>query len=264
MDQNRIKFSAPDQEKQISRSISLQMKHLFFIGCSLTAGDDLDFPSVQAWPALVSKHRGATFENHAMSGGTNERNMYHTIKNSGRFDHYYIAWTYINRFTRYRKDNNFEINWNRQLKNDLYGKNLEYSAYGKIHYLYWYNELFAFKIWLQQIILLQCFFRENHLSYTMVNSADNYLGLWSSPWESFNDNVHSLLCFDRMNDEQLFAEHQEIQKLIIDIDKEHFPGWGEWSIELDVTNKFSVGPTNHPLTDGHQAIANHILAHDTD
>jgi hypothetical protein len=239
------------------------MTNLFFIGCSFTAGDDLDHPESQAWPALVSKSKNLTFENHAISGGTNERSVYHTIKNSDRFDHYYIAWTFITRFTRYRKDNNFEINFNHQLCNGLYEKNLEFSAYGKIHYQYWYNELFAFKTWLQQIILLQCFFKEKNLSYTMINSADNNLARWSSCWELFNDNVKSLLCFDQMNNEQLFSEHKEIQKLIDNIDKKNFIGWGEWSIQKNIAWHFPRGKTNHPLTEGHQAIADYILTYDT-
>lgn len=240
------------------------MSHLFFIGCSYTFGADLSSPATQSWPALVSKSKNSTFENHAMDGGTNDRTIYHTIKNSDRFDHYYIAWTFLNRFTRYRKDNNFEINFNHMLKNDLYGKNLEYNIYGKIHYQYWFNELFAFKIWLQQIILLQSFFRDRKLSYTMINSANNNIDKWTCPWDSFNDTVKSLLCFDRMNDEQLFLEHKEIQKLVDDIDKKHFLGWKQWSIEDSIVKKFPVGPTSHPLTDGHRAIADYILTHDTD
>ena len=237
------------------------MKNLFFIGCSLTYGDDLSSRETHSWPALIAKDTNSTFENYAISGGTNERNLYHTIKNTDQFDHYYIAWTFMSRFTRYRKDNNFEINFNQQLINKLYGDDLSYSAYGKIHYQYWFNELFAFKIWLQQILMLQSYLKDRNLSYTMINTAHNNIDKWSSPWESFIVNTKNLLCFDIMNDEQLFEEHQEIQKYIKEIDKKHFLGWNTWSIEK-LLPQYPVGPTNHLLEEGHRAVADYILKHD--
>ena len=85
---------------------------LFFIGCSHTYGDDLVNPGNEAWPALVAEKRKQTFLNAAVSGGTNDRIMYHTIKNIDKFDEFYIAWTFTSRFTRYREDNNYEINFN--------------------------------------------------------------------------------------------------------------------------------------------------------
>jgi hypothetical protein len=235
------------------------MSHLFFIGCSFTAGDDLDSPATQSWPVLVSQGKNSSFENHAVSGGTNDRIIYHTMKNAGQFDHYYIAWTYHSRFTLYRRDNNFEVNFNQQLEHTLYGKNPEYNLYGKIYYQYWFNELFALKLWLQRIILLQSFLRDNNLSYTMINSTHNDLDKWTINWSSFNASVKSLLCFDKMDDEQLYQEHIEIQKLVDLIDKTAFVGWNQWSIENDIAKNFPLGQTGHPLTEGHRAIADYIL-----
>jgi hypothetical protein len=90
---------------------------LFFIGCSQTHGDDLTDPANAAWPALIAQQRKKSFLNAATSGGTNDRIMYHTIKNIDKFDEFYIAWTAVNRFTRYRAENNYEINFTYISKN---------------------------------------------------------------------------------------------------------------------------------------------------
>lgn len=234
---------------------------LFFIGCSHTYGDDLADPATQAWPALVAGAKNKDFVNLAVSGGTNDRNVYHTIKNSNLYDHYYIAWTYIERFTRYKSDNNFEINFNPHLTNALYANEPSFKDYGKLHYAYWYNELYAFKNWLQQIVLVQRYLELKNKSYTMINSCPNNINRWTSDCNLFNNNVKSLLCFDLMDDDQLFAEHNEIQSLISEINFADYLGWGEWYITL-LSNKYSVGPTGHLLEHGHQAVADYILKHD--
>ncbi len=58
---------------------------LYFNGCSHTYGDDLtDFN--KAWPGLIAKQIGCNFVNDAVSGGTNDRIVYRTIKNAQNFD----------------------------------------------------------------------------------------------------------------------------------------------------------------------------------
>jgi hypothetical protein len=234
---------------------------LFFIGCSHTYGDDLLDPANASWPALIAQHRKESFLNAAASGGTNDRIMYHTIKNINEFDEFYVAWTQITRFTRYRADNNYEINFNQQLVNQLYGNDPSYYTYGKIHYTYWSNELYSFKLWLQQIILLQHYLNSKSKKYLMLNTFNNHIGRWCSGWQDFNNNVQSLLCFDSMNNDQLYAEHQEIQQLLTQINFSNFYKWGKWDIN-QLSEHYPTGHTNHLLEEGHQAIANDILTHD--
>jgi hypothetical protein len=234
---------------------------LYFNGCSHTFGDDL-VDLNQAWPSLIAKQLGCKFVNDAVSGGTNDRIMYRTIKNIQNFDKFYIAWTYTTRFTRYRADNNHEVNFNPNFKHELYGNNQEFRNYSQLHYTIWYNELHAFKIWLQNIILLQRLFESENKPYIMINADDNHLDRWTAPWQNFNSSVKSLLCFDLMNDQQLYDEHAEIQTLIQKINFENFIGWGSWCI-TKLHQDYPVGTTGHLLTQGHQAIADYILTHDT-
>ncbi len=234
---------------------------LYFNGCSHTWGDDLADPARQAWPALISARLGCDFLNNSVSGGTNDRIMYQTIKHADQFDKFYIAWTYTTRFTRYRPDNNFEINFNPSFKNTLYEKNSEFVDYATLHYKYWYNELYSFKIWLQNIILLQRYLDSVKKPYVMINASHNQIGQWTKGWPSFKNSVKSMLCFDQMNDHRLFQEHQEIQNLLAQIDLNNYVGWEDWCI-TDLSSVYCVGATGHLLNDGHRAIADYILKHD--
>ena len=234
---------------------------LFFIGCSHTYGDDLADPLTQAWPALIAKEKNKEFINMAISGGSNERIVYHVIKNSDDYEHFYIAWTFMERFTRYREENNFEINFNPSLTNTLYGNEPSYKDYGKLHYAYWNNQLFAFKHWLQQIILIQRYLESKNKTYTMINATSNNINRWTASCKHFNHSVKSILCFDQMNDNQLLIEHFEIKKLLSEINFDHYLGWNTWCIN-NLKKDYPVGITEHLLEDGHRAIANYILTHD--
>jgi hypothetical protein len=234
---------------------------LYFNGCSHTWGDDLTDKSL-AWPSIVAKNLQCDFVNDAVSGGTNDRIIYRTIKHAKEFDRFYIAWTYTTRFTRYRADNNHDVNFNPQLKNTLYGNTPEFKEYGKWHYGVWHNELFGFKIWLQNIILLQRYLDSINKSYVMINSANNHINLWTVDWNLFNDSVKSLVCFDLVSDEQLYQEHAEIQSLLKQINFDNFMYWNTWNI-AQVCQTHPVGPTNHSLAEGHQYIADRVLNYDS-
>lgn len=234
----------------------------FFIGCSFTYGDDLENPENDSWPAIVSRKTNTGMVNRAVSGGTNDRILYETIKHVDQFDKFYIAWTSTTRFTRYRIDNNHEVNFNPSMNNQLYKDRPEFIDYSKLHYAFWHNELFVFKIWLQQIILLQRYLESKNKPYMMISVFDNHIKEWTTDWQRFNDSVKSLVCFDQMDDGQLFAEHQEIQNLQNQLDRERFLGWGKISFR-DIIQDCPKGATGHPLAQGHQRIADYILTHDT-
>ena len=235
---------------------------LYFNGCSHTWGDDLLDPSTQSWPALTANSLGCDFVNDSVSGGTNDRIMYRTIKQIDQFDKFYIAWTYTSRFTRYRNNNNHEINFNAQLKNSLYEQDPEFKNYSLIHYRTWHNELYSFKIWLQNIILLQSLFELRNKSYLMLNATDNLIDRWTTDWSNFNNSVKSLLCFDLINDEQLQTEHFEIQNLLRQINFSKFVDWNKWWL-TSLIGQYPVGPTGHLLEEGHRVSSQHILNYDS-
>ena len=234
---------------------------LYFNGCSHTFGDDL-LDRNQAWPSLIAKKLHCDFVNDSVSGGTNDRIVYRTIKHANEFEFFYIAWTYTTRFTRYRSDNNHDVNFNPQLKHSLYGNQSEFKDYGKLHYAFWNNELYNFKLWLQNVVLLQRYLDSINKPYVMLNATHNFIDRWSADWNLFNSSVQSLLCFDIMDDKTLHNEHLEIQTLLKQIDTSNYIDWDSWWI-TKLHSDHTSGPTGHLLEDGHTAVANKILEHDS-
>jgi hypothetical protein len=240
---------------------------MYFNGCSFTYGDELPNPQQSAWPTLVCSELKCDFLNDAVSGGTNDRIMYKTVQNINNYDYFVIAWTNYNRFTEYNPVDNFEINFNPNLhmdparhhSNDLKKNYSKYKDYGQIYYKYWYNDLFEFKKWLQQIILLQSFFKQHNKSFLMLNTSNNNLPLWLKPQEKFIDSTKHLIdFFDYANDDQLLEEHTQIQKYNSMIDTSTFIEWANWSI-TDLSTTHECGPGGHILEEGHQAVANKVI-----
>jgi len=240
---------------------------LYFNGCSFTYGDELKNPKKDAWPSIVSAELSSTFLNDAVSGGTNERTVYKTIPNIEDYDYFFIAWTWYSRFTEYNPVDNCEINFNPTLQLDpkLYlstdiKKNYsKYKNYGESYYKHWFNELYEFKKWLHQIVLLQSFFKDRNKKYLMLNTMHNNLSLWLQPQDTFIESVKPLLeFFEYIDDHQLLHEHQQIQQLVSFIDTSRFLGWNEWII-ADLCKSYPCGPGKHILEDGHQAVANKVL-----
>ena len=231
---------------------------IYTVGCSFTYGDELDSPTTSAWPILLANALDANVVNDAISGGTNARTVYRTIKNlQDEFDLYVIAWTTNTRFTFYKSDNNFEINFNPQLNCSTYDKESFYRKWGKTLYGTWYNELYAFKLWLQQIIQLQSIVKQKYL---MINTMHNNMGKWLVPKNQFIESVKSLINFDLMTDEQIFNEYNEIQYYVSCIDTKKFYGWNDFFIE-NLCKKFMSGTGGHILEDGHTHLAELIYNH---
>lgn len=229
-------------------------------GCSFTHGDELLDPC-KAWPYLLAEQLQTTVVNDAVSGGTNYRTVYRTIKHlKDQFDLYIIAWTTNTRYTFYKSDNNFEINFNPQLKNGLYSKESYYNQWGKTLYQHWHNELYATKLWLQQIIQLQAILEKNKKKYFMLNTFPNNLHKWLSPEDQFINSVKSVINFDLMNDDQIFAEHCEIQYYVECINKETFYQWNQFHIAT-LTEHFLTGPNGHFLDAGHKHLSELLHQH---
>ena len=232
---------------------------IYACGCSFTYGDELQNPKISAWPTLVAEKLNATVNNDAVLGGTNVRTVYQTVKNiQDNYDLYLIAWTTYSRFTFYKSDNNFETNFNPNLKHSLYGNEKFYRDWGYDLYKYWYNELYAFKLWLQQIIQLQQLLKDKN--YLMLNAFENNLSKWLAPKELFIDSVKDLINFDLMNDDQIFDEYKEIQYYVSLIDISKFYQWNKFYIS-ELSNKFPTGPGCHILEQGHEHLAELIHQH---
>ena len=119
----------------------------------------------------------------------------------------------------------------------------------------WYNDLFAFKIWLQQIIQLQKLLENRN--YLMINTFENNLDLWLVPKDRFIEKIKHLINFDSMDDDQIFDEFNEIQYYISLIDTSKFYRWKEFHIG-QLCSQFKCGPRGHFLEEGHTYLADLI------
>jgi hypothetical protein len=176
------------------------------------------------------------------------------------FDFYIIAWTSAARYTFYKSDNNHEINFNPQLVNTHYGRKDFYHNWGKTLYKHWHNELYSFKLWLQQIIQLQLVFNETKKKYLMINTMPNNLDVWLASRNQFITAVKELINFDVMTDDQILAEYDEIQYYVSLIDVNNFYKWNQFSI-IDLTTQFPCGAGGHILDQGHQCLSNLLYHH---
>jgi hypothetical protein len=234
---------------------------IYAVGCSFTHGAELVCPEKSAWPVLLADRLGSSVKNHAVSGGSNYRNVYQTIKYLNQnFELYIIAWTSYARYTYYKSDNNFEMNFSPGLTNSLYGREKFYRSFGQMLFKYWHSELYAFKIWLQQIIQLQSLLEKHKKHYVMVNTMENNLSQWLTASEDFGFINKHLLAFDVMNDEQIFAEHKEIQYYQSLIDQTKFCGWGNFHLG-QLCEVFPCGPGGHFLEAGHAHVSELIYTH---
>ena len=237
---------------------------LYFNGCSLTYGDDLDDKSL-AWPSLLAKHyKSEHWFNDSISGGSNDRIVFNTVQNIENFDKFYIAWTYITRFTRYCSADNGEVNFNVNGTHALLENMYEYKQYAKLHYSHWYSELYALKCWLQQTVLLQSLFKQHNKAYKMIYLVDNDLGAFVNSRDSFQTKMQKFESFNNLSDDILDKEYNDIIRLVNSIDVDNCINWNQKDINIDhVSELYPIGPTKHPLEQGHQHIANYILKHDT-
>jgi hypothetical protein len=242
---------------------------IYFNGCSFTYGDELSDPNKSSWPTLVANKLQADFLNDAVSGGTNQRTVYKTLCNKNQYDYFVIAWTSYSRFTEYNPVDNFEINFtsalnmnpNLHYSDDLKKNFSKYKTFGKLYYTHWYNELYEFKKWLQEIVLLQSFFKSHKKKYIMLNTFENNLSSWLQPKDKFiSVTKHLIPFFDYVSDDILLNEWELIQSLVADIDTLKFIEWDQWAI-TNLTNQYATGPGGHILDAGHAAVAEKVIVH---
>ena len=186
------------------------MTKLYFNGCSFTYGAGLNDPVNESWPSLVANHYQAKFKNHAVLGGSNDRTVKGVVTNIKNYDRFYVCWTYYSRFVRYNPVDNYEVLFNVgsvmdpkiHHSDDLKNNYTKYSDFANLYYKYWYNELYEFKAYLHQVILLQSLFQTNNKDYVMLNAFADIVP-WLSNEDNFIQSIKHLICFDRMSDKQI-------------------------------------------------------------
>ena len=225
-------------------------------GCSHTYGDDLEDRNL-SWPVQLSDRMNAELDNLSCSGCSNQRIVHETVKVTAdqHYDLVVIAWSHFERFSRCRNDNRHIVDFNPgTVQHALYKNTPEYEDYAKLHYTYWSDSVYQFEQWIQQILFLQSWFKQNQIPYVMLNGAYNYYDKFICHRDQFNKNIQPFTCFDQINDQQLDCMHKELQQLTSCIDLCYYYQINSFAI-TDLHQTHAVGPTNHLLEQGHTEVA---------
>ena len=236
------------------------MKKFYFVGCSLTHGDDLSESErkTSSWPALISKYHNAEFVNDGVPGGSNVRTVSRVLQNINKYNRMYIQLSYINRFTFYDPKNWHEINFVQQLNHTHYRNIDYYKTFGKYYYSHWSSVLFEFKRYLEQIVLLQSVLNQNNQSYLMIPAG-------VIPWskliceeKNFVKNLSSLIDIQNFDDFNILKQYHEIQQLYKQIDLTSLMNHEPHVVTM-INSEFPPGPTQHFLVAGEKKFAQLIL-----
>jgi hypothetical protein len=235
---------------------------LYFNGCSATYGDELSDPATQSWPALVANELGCKFLNDAVKGGTNPRTVTRVLQHINDFDCFFIQWAFVNRFTLYDPENQWELNVNRKLNNSHYQKQDKFITFGKYYFSYWENPYTDYIQWLNQIILLQSLFKVKNKPYIMLPVHPALASpfphdLTPIPESEFIDTFKTKINIIHLSDEHLFSMRDTINYLLSQIDKTKFIHNGAFTLKTP----WETLPGGHADARGHQVSANKVLEH---
>ena len=234
-----------------------KINKIFAVGDSYMISPELK-NAEDCWVSLLGRKLNAEIVNDSISSASNYRNVFQIVKSLKEdYDYYIILWNPYSRYTFYKNDNNHEVNFNIHMRDSTYGHEKFFKEFASSLYKNWFNNLFGFKILLQQIILTQSLLREHNKQYCMIHGPEQHLSQWLAPRDEFIAKTKDLINFDMMNDKQILDEYEEIQYYISLIDTSKFYGWNTfWMTQL--IDKFPTGQNLHLLEEGNQYLANVI------
>jgi hypothetical protein len=207
---------------------------IYTVGDSFTYGQELPNPQEQAWPTLLANKLNKNLVNEGRGGAGNDFIVKKTIQAIAKYrpEIVIIAWTSFGRKEFADEHGPYTV-WP-GIADSVFGSDPKLSfRMDLVKYITLYNnELYEYRCWLRQVILLQNYLQNNNIDYIMCNVFDN-----QKKYDVFsNDN----------------KEYYDL------IDKDRFIGWPKEAI-IDWVYGTPHGPGGHPLEQGHQIIANKIL-----
>jgi hypothetical protein len=192
------------------------------VGDSFTHGNELDDRLTQAWPYLLGKRFNKPVTNLGECGSCNDSMVRKTIEATVK-DHYDLV---IVAWTDY---NRFEC-WNElSCKPVTIMPNSQTDLpWTDNYYRYSYNDNFSQQRWYHQILLLQQYLKSQNLNYLFVNVAGLIERKPMPVWSLF--------------------------------DTQKYVGWPHRGL-IEIAGDAPRGPCGHPLSQGHERIANEIATY---
>jgi hypothetical protein len=203
---------------------------IYCIGDSFTYGDELANPAISAWPILLGQRLNRAVTNLGKSGTGSTRIIKRSIDCVYNRDAelIVIAWPNFARLEFCDQHGIFDV-WP--------GRNTSFVGINerkKLTEIITTNHtdkmnLWSYRSWLRNIILLQNFFQLNNQKYIMCQTV------------SYNTEFPA----------------SDNQDLISHIDTRHYLDWQKAGI-CNWCEGVPIGPNHHPLEQGHKIIANKI------
>lgn len=224
---------------------------LYVNGDSWTWGSELIAPGLSSdldptndayrlehrWVNRLGRHMNLPVVDGSGAGASNDRIVRTTVQqvldlvNQGHRPFVVIAWTQLHRFELYGKNGYQTFNNPRDTTNPRIAKEMWRA---------WSNDTSDCERWLQQVVLLESFFKNLGLSFYMAITFDQ-----------IQRTVNNL-----MHTGTVHAMHRDFIKTL----------WNHTSFSKKAQQAHDIiakgtnfGPNRHPLAEGHELIANYII-----
>lgn len=206
------------------------VKRLIAHGCSFTYGEELKDPANASWSALVAKHLEIDQVSLALPGYSNDGIVQDLVRfNPDQDDLVIVCWT-----TYLRMLFHDDKGWYSSVRSRALDPAIDWDRRNRI-----VNELrmtnsdeWLYERWLTQVILLQSFLESKAIKYLFFSAFDN-----QDRFKHYKKKFYSL--HDRIN-------------------KHKFIGWPTLGF-VDWSYGHPIGPFNHPLEEGHAAVAQEVI-----
>jgi hypothetical protein len=235
-------------------------KKLQTFGCSLTSGDDIE-DTKDTWPNVLSKNLHLKLENFSYSNASNQSISDKVVAKCDPDSLIIVCWTAQFRHQIYR--DNVKIDYNVLTEEDqkviaqneeiqIMPKDLQNMISIQKKYI---NEDQYYKHFLQNVLWLQEYLKDQKIAYLFCYGNSMSISFNNKAW-----NVKPQMSDNLYNPTRLLDKFPFVKT----IDQTYFldflqPQKSFW--EHCVTNNFELGPTRHPLADGHKYWADYIYKH---
>lgn len=234
---------------------------LYTNGCSFVYGQELQNPTISAWPSILSKKLNVEVKNDALCGSSNERifrttndficNNYKKYKNELFV---VIGWSLSDRYELFHQRllKYIQImNYNEKIgttERDSVSE-LENQIIHNFHNLFKSDDYINEQTSLRYIIAIYALCNLFQIPLIMFNSiwpfisSKQLLNIFDKIQNLKKHKFHNFHFYENANLIQIFQHNNWINETFMD---------------FTVINKFSIGENSHPLEEAHEAWANYL------
>ena len=203
---------------------------LLTVGDSFTYGDELTNPKEDAWPIVLARKLNTNLINRGDPGCCNWRMVRWVLESSKEVDLVIIAWSSFLRIEFADESGDYVLWPGSKSKwfTNYASSRVELLNHITLHH----NEEYLYKQYLNYIILIQNYLKQQNKKYIMLDTFDNH-------------NYRTMA---------------NTQKLSEQVETNYFLGWPNESM-MEWTHGCPKGPGGHFLEQGHEIVANKIYEH---